>query len=216
MQYESNKKYFELAYRTGTDIWTHRNYRAKVYEYISYIPKGGFVLDLGTGRGIWPFVFVDFGFRVIGVDYVENLIKANNQEVKFRGLAEKMRFVHGDVFEIPFADATFDVVTDFGLVQHIRKEDFEKYKNEVNRVLRPGGHILNVSLSRSTPKFLKFSPTSQETGEVQTEGVHYYFFTDDEIFDLYGENMKIINQEHIAVDEHNGEILVITLLQKDS
>lgn len=215
MTYDKNKNFFEIAYRTGTDIWTHKNYRAKVYEYISYIPKGGFVLDLGTGRGVWPFIFVDFGFRVIGIDYIENLVKTNNQEVKFRGLSEKMRFVHGDVFEIPFADETFDVVSDFGLVQHIKKDDFEKYRKEINRVLKSGGHILNVSLSKSTKKFLSFSPTNQEGGEVVVDGVHHYFFTDDEIFDLYGENMKIINQEHIALKEHDGEILVITLLQKD-
>lgn len=216
MLYEQNKKYFETAYRTGSDIWTHKNYRAKVFEYISYIPKGGFVLDMGTGRGIWPFIFVDFGFKAIGVDYVGDIIKVNNQEVKFRGLAEKMRFVEGDIFDIHFADQTFDVVTDFGLVQHLNNEDFEKYSKEVVRVLKPGGHILNVSLSKNTKNFLDFSPVNSESGEFQVKGVHYYFFTDEEILDLYGGNVRVINQEHIVLAENHNEIFVITLLQKDS
>jgi len=215
MQYEANKKHFEIAYKTGADIWTHKPYKKKIFEFIAQIPKGGFVLDLGTGRGQWPFEFVNLGFKVIGIDYVEHLVRVNNQEVKFKGLQEKMRFMHGDVFEIPFANGTFDVVTDFGLVQHIHKEDFEKYQSEVNRVLRLGGYILNVSLSKNTKSFLSFSPASQESGELQIDGVHYYFFTDEEIMGLYGDSMRIVNQEHIVIKENDGEILVITLLQKN-
>ncbi|MEZ4113887.1 MAG: class I SAM-dependent methyltransferase [Candidatus Paceibacterota bacterium] len=215
MSYEENKKYFKTAYKTGSDIWTHKNYRAKVFEYISYIPKGGFVLDLGSGRGVWPFILVDFGFKAIGIDYVAEMVKANNQEVKFKGLSEKMRFVEGDIFDIQFADQTFDVVTDFGLAQHLNDQDFPQYQKEVDRVLKPGGHILNVSLSKNTKKFLDFSPANSESGEFQVNGVHYYFFTDEEILDIYGENMRVINQEHIVPENHD-EIFVITLLQKNS
>jgi ubiquinone/menaquinone biosynthesis C-methylase UbiE len=216
MSYDQNKKYFETAYKTGSDIWTHKNYRAKVFEYISYIPSPGFVLDLGSGRGIWPFIFVDFGFKAIGVDYVTKLIKANNQEVKFRGLASKMRFVEGDVFDLQFADETFDAVTDFGLTQHLQDEDFKKYGKEATRVLKPGGYILNVSFSKNTKQFLTFSPANSESGEFQVDGVHYYFFKDEEIVDLYGENVRVINQEHIVIPESENEIFVITLLQKQS
>lgn len=214
MSYEENKKYFKTAYKTGSDIWTHKNYRAKVFEYISYIPKGGFVLDLGTGRGVWPFILVDFGFKVIGIDYVEDIVNVNNQEVKFRGLSEKLRFVAGDTLDLQFANNTFDVVTDFGLVQHLKKEDFKKYGAEIDRVLKPGGHILNVSFSKGTNHFLDFSPANEENGEFEVRGVFYNFFTDEEIFDLYGEDMQVINQEHIVLPENNNEILVITLLQK--
>ncbi len=216
MSYKHNKKYFQMAYKTGSDIWTNKNYRAKVFEYISYIPKGGFVLDLGTGRGVWPFIFVDFGFKTIGIDYVEEMMNVNNQEVKFRGLQEKMRFIHGDVFNMTFEDKAFDVVTDFGLVQHLSPKDFEKYRQEIDRVLKPGGHILNVSFSKNTKQFLDFHPIDSTTGEFQTEGIHYYFFDDGEIMDLYGENMRVINQEHITIPEHDSEVFVITLLQKNS
>lgn len=214
MLYDQNKKYFETAYRTGSDIWTHKNYRAKVFEYISHIPKGGFVLDLGTGRGVWPFIFIDFGFKVIGLDYVLDIVKVNNQEVKFRNLQDKMRFVEGDVFDIRFADQTFDVVTDFGLAQHFNNQDFAKYGKEIDRVLKPGGHILNVSISKNTKQFLNFSPVNSKSGEFQVDGVHYYFFEDEEIQKLYGSGTKVLKQDHIVIPENNNEILVITLLQK--
>ncbi len=214
MLYEKNKKYFETAYKTGADIWTHKKHKEKILEMIEMIPSGGFVLDIGSGRGLWSFAFVELGFKVIGIDYIDRVVKTNNQEVKWRRLENKIRFIVGDVFDINFADETFDVVTDFGLVQHLNNQDFKKYKEEINRVLKPGGYVLNVSISRNTKQFLNFSPTKSDSGEFQIDGVHYYFFTDEEIINLYGENMVVINQDHITIPENDDEVFVITLLQK--
>lgn len=218
MSYDNNKKYFQTAYRTGSDIWTHKNYRSKVRHYLAKIPNNGFVLDVGAGRGLWPFTLAELGFKVIGLDYIADVVKTNNQEVKFKGLQEQMRFVEGDVFDLQFADSTFDVVTDFGLVQHLLESDFEKYKSEVNRVLKVGGYFLNVSFSKKTKEFLHFSPANSESGEFQVEGVHYHFFNDAEIVQVYGgkEVVEVVAQDHIVIPEEHNEILVITLLQKKS
>jgi len=214
MSYDKNKKYFQTAYRTGSDIWTHKNYKSKVLEYLAKIPSKGFVLDLGAGRGVWPFTLVELGFKVIGVDYVADTVKTNNHEVKFKGLQDQMRFVEGDVFDLQFADNTFDVVTDFGLVQHLLESDFEKYSKEINRVLKPDGYFLNVSFSKNTKQFLNFSPANSDSGEFQVDGVHYHFFSDEEIIRVYGQDMQVVRQDHIVLPEDNHEVLVITLLQK--
>ncbi len=214
MSYENSKKYFETAYRTGSDIWTHKNYRAKVLEFLSYIPKSGELLDIGTGRGIWPFIFADEGFRVTGIDYVQNIVDASNQEVYFQKKEDKIKFIQADVFDLPFEKNSFETVTDFGLAQHLRKEDFDMYRDSVVRVLKPGGHILNVSFSKHTEHFLDFNPKDSPVNFYESEGVPYYFFTDEEVVDLYGEGIQLINQEHIVIPEQNNEVFVITLLQK--
>ncbi|MDF1563006.1 MAG: class I SAM-dependent methyltransferase [Deltaproteobacteria bacterium] len=46
----------------------------------------------------------------------------------------------GDVCALPFADATFDVVTAFDLLEHV--EDDHVALAEIRRVLRPGGALL--------------------------------------------------------------------------
>lgn len=214
MPYSNQKKYFEIAYRTGSDIWTNKKYKSKALEYIALIPKGGFILDIGTGRGIWPFTLVELGFKVIGLDYIKELVDINNKEVKSRGLENSMRFLEGDVFDINFEDSSFDVVTDFELIQHIRKEDWDKYRKEINRVLKPGGFILNISLSKDTKSFMGFHPRESVENSYEKDGVFYYFFKDEEIKEVYGRNMKIVRQEKILLEDHNNQVFLISLLQK--
>lgn len=51
----------------------------------------------------------------------------------------------GDVFHLPFADASFDVVMSYGLLEHFTEPALVELLAETNRVLRPGGlHIVDI------------------------------------------------------------------------
>jgi SAM-dependent methyltransferase len=52
----------------------------------------------------------------------------------------RSRFVCGDATDLPFADASFDLVTQFDVLEHI--EDDRRAAAEAKRVVRPGGWIL--------------------------------------------------------------------------
>ncbi|MCC7469523.1 MAG: class I SAM-dependent methyltransferase [Bacteroidetes bacterium] len=212
MSYVEQKKFFETAYRTGTDIWTNKLYQSKIFGYISRLPENTIVLDLGTGRGRWPFTMAEMGFKVIGIDYIGHLIKINNREVISRNLEGRIRFIEGDVFDINLQNETIDIVTDFGLLQHLVKDDWQKYGSEVNRVLKNGGYVLSVTLSKETKKFYNFSPEDANEADFEKYGVHYHFFTEDELKNVYGHNFKIVNAEVLRLE---GESLLIALLRKD-
>lgn len=214
MSYDSQKKFFETAYRTGTDIWTNKFYQSKILEYILKIPSQSMILDLGTGRGRFPFTMAEMGMKVIGVDYITELVKINNLEVKAKGLEGKIRFIEGDVFDIPIADNTIDAVTDFGLVQHLYKDDWQKYGSEINRVLKINGHVLVVCLSKETPKFYDFSPKDSTEGEIEKYGAHYHFFTEEEILKIFGEGFEKIKSE-VFFPPKEGEGYLIMLLRKN-
>ncbi len=214
MSYDTQKKYFEIAYKTGTDIWTNKIYQSKIFEYLSKIPHGAIALDLGTGRGRWPFAMVEIGFKVIGIDYVGRLIKVNNAEVKAKGLQGKISFLEGDVFDIQLTDGSVDVVTDFGLLQHLHREDWAKYRGEVNRVLKPGGHVLCVALSKETAKFFDLSPKDSAEADFEKYGAHYHFFTPGEIAEVYGPNFTKVADEVLFLPKE-GDAFLITLLKKN-
>ncbi len=214
MSYTEQKKFFETAYKTGTDIWTDKLYQHKIFEYISRLPSEAMVLDLGTGRGRWPFAMVELGFKVIGIDYVGHLIKVNNAEAKAKNMQGKIRFIEGDVFDVQLQNESVDVVTDFGLLQHMLKDDWQKYGSEVARVLKSGGYVLNVALSKETQKFLDFSPKDSVEADLEKYGVHYHFFTPEEIKTVYGWNFKVVMEEKLFLPKES-EVLLVTLLRKN-
>lgn len=70
-----------------------------------------------------------------------NLLMKN---AKAEGVADKIEFKQADVRELPFEDASFDVIVSSGALHHIGHEmpDHEKAIKEMLRVLKPGGQIV--------------------------------------------------------------------------
>lgn len=203
MDYSNQKQYFETAYTTGSDHWTHVAFSDKGSDLAKYLKPGAMILDLGSGRGQFPFDLALDGFRVIGLDYVKSIVEKNNEEVKNRKLEKSMRFLEGDVFDIPLTDASFDAVTDVGLLQHIHPEDWIEYRSEMNRVLKPGGYFFLIALSKETKSFLTWHPKREPFGTYDREGVHYHFFTREEITLLFDGMFKLVSERIDTVTLHH-------------
>lgn len=214
MDYKEHKNYFETAYRTGSDIWTHLPIKNRGEMLMKELPKGALILDVGSGRGLFARQLAEAGFSVIGVDFEGNIVKKTNEDVKIWGLEGKLKFVEGDALDIPFTDNSFDGVCDFGLMENLYKEDWEKYANEINRVLKPGGFYLNISLSRETQQFLEFHPKGSESGEFKKYDVHYHFFNKDEMKNIFNHQLNPIKQDVEFVGKSNRIALLETLFQK--
>lgn len=197
MNHDAQKNYFEIAYRTGSDIWTHIPYHQIALHMMPPLQKDSFVLDVGAGRGVWLMKLVNEGYRVIGIDYVNDAVRLGNRDIKLHNVADKARFIHGDVRDIPLADQTFDAVTDIGVFQHLDRNDWFQYINEVKRVLKPGGYLLNVSLSKETPRFLGFRPKNAPDSSFEKFGVSYYFFGNQEVEDLFAQNGFVLLEQRI-------------------
>jgi SAM-dependent methyltransferase len=91
-------------------------------------------LEIGTGTGGMLHALLGRGIHARGVEINPALI-------------EESRRWFGDLpvlpvsgVELPFADASFDVVLSFDVFEHIR--DSDAHLREVHRVLRPGGRYL--------------------------------------------------------------------------
>jgi ubiquinone/menaquinone biosynthesis C-methylase UbiE len=207
----SNRSHFERAYTTGTDVWSHTPYQRDVMRMLTDFPANGILLDVGAGRGLLDFFLVERGYRVIGMDYVASIVDSANEEVKRKQAAESIRFVEGNVLDIPFVGGGFAGVLDVGLLQHLPQEHWAQYLGEVYRVLSPEGMFLNISLSRKTTKFLSHQPMKAETGMFEKYGLQYYFFTEEEIVQLLGEKFEVADQfvEHYESRSDPGETLAL-------
>lgn len=89
--------------------------------------------------------------RVIGCDFCHPMLVIGNEKVAAKQ-ARRAALVEGDALRLPFADASFDVVTiAFGLRN---LESVEGGLAEILRVLKPGGRAAVLEFSRpSLPIF---------------------------------------------------------------
>lgn len=101
------------------------------------IPAGAKMLDVACGSGQLALTAARRGMEVTGVDIAANSIEAARGRARHEGLAA--RFDEGDAEELPYGDASFDVVaTIFGAMFAPRPE---MVAAEMMRVAKPGGMI---------------------------------------------------------------------------
>jgi GT2 family glycosyltransferase/SAM-dependent methyltransferase len=116
-------------------------YREKMRAIHRIAPDlpAGEVLEVGGGRsGLARLLYP--GARVTTVDLDEEHATADVN------LDPRVRFVVADATDLPFADASFDVVTFFDVLEHI--PDDVRAAAEALRVLRPGGFVLVTTPSQ--------------------------------------------------------------------
>lgn len=102
---------------------------------------GNAVLDLGSGSGTDAFVAArhlgDEG-SVIGLDMTEKQLEKARRLCDRLGLG-RVSFEHGYIEDLPFEDATFDVVVSNGVIN--LSPDKERVFTEIARVLAPDGRL---------------------------------------------------------------------------
>ncbi len=214
MDYSHQKKFFQTAYTTGSDYWSRLPLTLKGDELMRTLQPGAMILDVGSGRGRFPFELATQGFRVIGIDIVPSIVAANNAEVKNFKLESKLRFIEGDIFDIPLTDASFDAVTDIGLLQHIHPEDWSEYRNEITRVLKSGGYFFLVTLSKETLSYLSWKPKQDAFGDFSREGVFFHFFTDEQLSILFENDFELVSKHTEIVDTHGDKVAYTSMLMR--
>jgi ubiquinone/menaquinone biosynthesis C-methylase UbiE len=105
------------------------------------LPDGARVLEVGCGRGV---ALVPLAERcrpahLVGLDLEPQLLAIAEARLARRGVHAEL--VVGDVRAMPFADASFDVVIDFGTCWHVTRP--ADALTEVARVLAPGGRLVH-------------------------------------------------------------------------
>lgn len=188
--------YFQEAYRQGIDSWSYLPVYEDVARDISFVPTESYVLDIGCGRGHGTMALAESGRRAVGIDYLPDLVRSANERACKQRIEQRVAYVCGDAYALPFVDESFDAVVDVQTFQHQDPRQWRRYCAEVWRVLRPGGSYMNVSLSKDTSLLLGHNPRSDENGHFEKHGLGYHFFSDREIVE-HLEGMFLIVDESV-------------------
>ena len=119
---------------TPGEIWIEHWHR---YHFASRWAAGKRVLDVACGEGYGSALLARTAREVTGVDVAPAAIAHARKE--YAGLANA-RFAEASCTELPFADASFDLVVSFETLEHITGQ--ERFLDEIARVLAPGGVLL--------------------------------------------------------------------------
>jgi len=108
-------KYLWIYNESGTRSYGKRNHGYFAYDIILEM-KPNTLLDVGCGKGLLVEWAKSQGIEAEGIDFASDY------------------GVNGDVLDMPFSDNSFEMVTAFDLLEHLKPEDLEKGLNEMARV----------------------------------------------------------------------------------
>jgi ubiquinone/menaquinone biosynthesis C-methylase UbiE len=92
------------------------------------------LLDVGCGSGLFADLAHQKGVAVTGIDATAQLIEQAKQRTP------GLNFLVGEMEELPFGDAAFDVITGFNSFQYAA--NVKNALTEAKRVLKPGGKLV--------------------------------------------------------------------------
>lgn len=133
--------------------------------------ENGRVLEVGCGRGVsLPLLLSEFGAtHAFGIDLDPLQIARARKRLngKYR---ERIDLRVGSVEQLPFEDASFDAVFDFGILHHVPR--WQDGVAEIRRVLKPGGtfffeEVTRAALNRWTYRTFLKHPTSNRFSEAE-------------------------------------------------
>ena len=128
---------YDAMNRTMTMGLDQRWRRATV---AAVVQPGDRVLDACCGTGDLAVASLQAGATVTGLDFSERMLE------RARRKSDEIDWVQGDAEKLPFEDASFDAATvGFG-VRNLA--DLERGLAELRRVLRPGGRVAILEITK--------------------------------------------------------------------
>jgi len=167
-----------------------------------YATPGCLVLDIGCGTGKVTIPLASRGFSVTGVDINVEALKMALSSSKSEVLQQSPLFTRSDATNLPFPDATFDmVIMQAFLTTVTSKEGRVRIIREACRVLKPEGHLYLADFGQTwhskiyRERYINDLPVTKEEGSIiaydkETGEIAYiaHHFTEKELVLLLVEN----------------------------
>ncbi len=112
------------------------------------VRSGETAIDLCCGTCDWTVALAKASGTgsIVGLDFSANMLRHGQQKIDSLGLDKQVKLVQGNAMELPYPDNTFDYATiGFGLRN---VPDYEQVIREMQRVVKPGGKVVCLELSK--------------------------------------------------------------------
>jgi ubiquinone/menaquinone biosynthesis C-methylase UbiE len=109
---------------------------------LAELKAGARILDVGCGTGRWLRRYAEIGLVPTGLDATPPMLALARKNATTAPLTA------GECFRLPFADASFDAVSDITVVQHVPPASQPAALTEMLRVLKPNGKLILMEMIR--------------------------------------------------------------------
>ncbi|WP_138492963.1 demethylmenaquinone methyltransferase [Paenibacillus pinistramenti] len=138
-------------YDLMNDILSFRRHKAwrKLTMRKMDMKPGDSAIDLCCGTCDWTISMAEqSGGSITGLDFSPNMLAVGSHKVKEKNLDRQINLIQGNAMELPFEDNRFDYATiGFGLRN---VPDLRRVLSEMKRVVKPGGMVVCLELSKPT------------------------------------------------------------------
>jgi len=102
------------------------------------------VLEVATGTGVQlaSLAEANRGGRTAGVELSKGMLEATRRRLDAKGLSDAVDLSAGSGLDLPFPDASFDLVVNGYMLDLLPRDDIPRALAEFRRVLRPGGRLV--------------------------------------------------------------------------
>lgn len=167
----------------GLSFGRERRFREKTLEYLEFAPTAH-ILDVGCGTGSLTLLIaqrLQGAGEAVGLDAAPRMIEIARHKAQRRQLPA--RFLTGVAEQLPFPEASFDLVVNSMFTHHLDTELKKRAFAEMFRVLRPGGGLVTADVDRPTTL----------TGRLLGWGARYLLVQRELVDNLRGELPAMMN-----------------------
>ncbi|AEI41341.1 demethylmenaquinone methyltransferase [Paenibacillus mucilaginosus] len=139
----------------------HKAWRNFTMKKMNVRP-GSTAIDICCGTCDWTISLAEASGTgaMIGLDFSQNMLDVGADKIERLGRDKQIRLVRGNAMELPFEDNTFDYATIGFALRNV--PDLVKVIEEMQRVVKPGGLVVSLELSKPTWQPFK--------------GIYYFYF----------------------------------------
>ncbi|MBP1155259.1 MULTISPECIES: demethylmenaquinone methyltransferase [unclassified Paenibacillus] len=114
------------------------------------VQPGSTAIDLCCGTCDWTISLAEASGTgaMVGLDFSQNMLDVGGDKIERLGLDKQIRLIRGNAMELPFEDNTFDYATIGFALRNV--PDLVKVIEEMQRVVKPGGLVVSLELSKPT------------------------------------------------------------------
>jgi demethylmenaquinone methyltransferase/2-methoxy-6-polyprenyl-1,4-benzoquinol methylase len=139
-------------YDKMNDILSFRRHKAwrKFTMNKMNVKPGSHAIDLCCGTCDWTIALAQASGtgRVVGLDFSQNMLDHGAAKIDRLGLGGRIELIRGNAMSVPFEDNIFDYATIGFALRNV--PDLVKVIEEMRRVVKPGGMVVSLELSKPT------------------------------------------------------------------